>query len=177
MSEQGLIHIYFGNGKGKTTAALGLALRASGCGKSVVVVQFLKDWKSGELAPLASLPGVTILRGKAPGGVFVHEMDEEAKRETKSIHDSNLKQALDMQREGKCDLLVLDEAIDAYRLGLLDEKMFNQLLDGKPEPLELVITGHNPDASILERADYVTEMVKHKHPYDLGVAARKGVEF
>jgi len=173
----GLIHIYYGDGKGKTTAALGLALRSAGCGRSVVIVQFLKDWKCGELDSLELLPLITVLRGKAPGGVFVHEMTDEQKAQTKAIHDSNLKAALEMEKSGQCDLLILDEAIDAYRLGVLDAGLFKGLLTNKPEALELVITGHNPDAWLLDRADYVTEMVKRKHPYDAGVAARRGVEF
>lgn len=173
----GLIHIYYGDGKGKTTAALGLALRASGCGKNVVIVQFLKDWKCGELTPLAQLPGITVLRGKASGGVFIHEMNDEDKKATKMIHDENLKKALNMQKDGQCDLLVLDECIDAYNLGVLDAEFFEGLLNEKPEALELVLTGHSPDARFLERADYVTEMVKRKHPYDSGVAARRGIEY
>ena len=174
---KGLIHIYYGDGKGKTTAALGLALRAYGCGKTVVIVQFLKDWKCGELVSLALMQGITILRGKAQGGVFVHEMSNEEKKETKRIHDENLKKALGMQKSGQCDLLILDEAIDAYNLKVLDAGLLEDLLDNKPEPLELVITGHKPDALLLARADYVTEMVKRKHPYDLGIAARQGIEF
>lgn len=173
----GLIHVYYGDGKGKTTAALGLALRASGCGKKVVIVQFLKDWECGELKPLASLEGIAVLRGKAPGGVFLHEMSEEERLATKAIHDENLLKALEMQKNGLCDLLVLDEAIDAYNLGVLDAAVFEGLLKSKPEPLELVITGHSPDAGLLERADYVTEMVKHKHPYDSGETARRGIEY
>ena len=173
----GLTHLYFGNGKGKTTAALGLALRAAGCGQRVVVVQFLKDWKCGELDSLELLPNIKVMRGKATGGVFVRDMSDEQKAETKAIHDENLKNALDMQKNLQCDLLVLDEAIDAYRLGVLDTALFEGLVDKKPEGLELVITGHNPDTWMLEKADYVTEMVKRKHPYDTGVAARRGVEF
>jgi cob(I)alamin adenosyltransferase len=173
----GLTHIYIGDGKGKTTAALGLAVRAAGCGQSVVIVQFLKDWKSGELNSLALLPKMTILRGKASGGTFVFEMTDEQKAETKTIHDNNLKIALDMQKNGQCDLLVLDEALDAYMLGVLDAVLLEGLLDNKPAKLELVLTGHSADAHMIERADYVTEMVKRKHPYDLGVSARRGVEF
>ena len=174
---KGLVHIYYGDGKGKTTAALGLALRASGCGKNVVIVQFLKDWKCGELEPLALLKGITVMRGKARGGVFIHEMSDEEKLITKGIQDENLRKALGMQSSGQCDMLILDEAIDAYNLGVLDAGLFIGLLENKPEPLELVITGHKPDAPLLERADYVTEMVKRKHPYDSGVAARQGIEF
>ena len=173
----GLIHMYYGDGKGKTTAALGLALRAAGCGHSVVIVQFLKDWKCGELNSLALIPNVTIFRGKASGGVFIKDMSDEQKAETKAVHDDNLRKALEMQKNGQCDLLVLDEAIDAYRLDVLDVELFEGLLDNKPDALELVITGHKPNPELLERADYVTEMVKRKHPYDLGIAARRGVEY
>jgi cob(I)alamin adenosyltransferase len=177
MSQNGLIHIYYGNGKGKTTAALGLALRAAGCGKRVVIVQFLKDWKSGELGSLVLIPNITVFRGMASGNGFTRDMTDEQKAETKAIHDDNLKKALELQKDGLCDMLVLDEAIDAYGLGMLDEKLFEGLLDNKPDELELVITGHKSDARLIDRADYATEMVKRKHPYDKGVAARRGVEF
>jgi len=174
---KGLTHFYFGDGKGKTTAALGLALRAAGCGEKVVIVQFLKDWACGELSSLKLLHNVSVFRGKSSGGVFVHEMTSAEKAETKTIHDLNLKKALEMQENGECDLLILDEALDAYQLGVLDKELFEKLLINKPEHLELVITGHNPEPLLLERADYVTEMVKRKHPFDEGVAARKGIEF
>jgi len=177
MGAKGLIHFYYGEGKGKTTAALGLAIRASGCGKSVVVVQFLKDWKCGELGSLALLPNMTVLRANLSGRVFVHEMSNEEKDAVRAVHDGNLKMALELQQSGRCDLLVLDEALDAYQLGVLDAALFEGLLDDKPDPLELVVTGHGADARLLARADYVTEMVKRKHPYDKGIAARRGIEF
>ena len=174
---KGLTHIYYGDGKGKTTAALGLALRASGCGKSVVIVQFLKNWNCGELDSLALLPGVVVLRGKAGGSSFLPGMSDEEKVATKAIHDENLKKAIVLQGEGRCDLMILDEAVEAYSLGLLDAVLFETLLHNKPEPLELVITGHSADARLLRYADYVTEMVKRRHPYDSGVKARRGIEF
>jgi len=177
MKEKGLTHFYYGNGKGKTTAALGLALRAAGCGKSVVIVQFLKDWKCGELSSLSLLPNVTVFRGKSSGGVFFHEMSDTEKAATKSIHDDNLKKALNLQKNGQCDMLILDEAADAYQLGALDTVLFEGLLSNKPESLELIVTGHDPDTNLLERADYATEMVKRKHPYDEGITARRGIEF
>ena len=173
----GLTHMYYGNGKGKTTAALGLAIRAAGSGKAVVIVQFLKDWNVNELKSLALIPNIKVFRGKSSGGVFVKDMTDEQKAETKAIHDENLRNALELQKSGQCDLLVLDEGIDAFRLDLLDVEIFEGLLDNKPEELELVITGHRPDPSLLEKADYVTEMVKHKHPYEIGIAARRGIEF
>jgi len=177
MDAKGLIHFYYGDGKGKTTAALGLAIRASGCGKKVVVVQFLKDWKCGELISLELLPNVTVFRANMSGCVFIHEMSNDEKDAVRDVHDDKLKKALELQKSGLCDLLILDEALDAYQLGVLDAVLFEELLVSKPEPLELVITGHNPDARLLARADYVTEMIKRKHPYDKGLSARWGVEF
>ena len=177
MDNKGLIHLYYGNGKGKTTAAIGLCIRASGCGKNVVFTQFLKNWNTGELAQLKLLPNITVLRGKMPGGTFVHEMTDEQRAQAKASHDEILKQALELQKNGRCDMLVLDECIDAYRLELLDHALFDDLLANKPPELELVLTGHNPDPRHIALADYVTEMVKHRHPYDAGVTARRGVEF
>jgi len=175
--EKGLIHVYYGDGKGKTTAALGLALRAAGCGKSVVIVQFLKNWVCGEHNSFPKLSNVQLLRGKAAGGKFVHDMNEDEKRETKTSQDESLKTALELVNKGQCDLLVLDEVIDAHKLDMLDTILLEEILYGKPVSLELVITGHNPDARLLEQADYVTEMIKRKHPYDDGVSARRGIEF
>ena len=177
MSDKGLTHIYFGDGKGKTTAALGLALRAAGCGMKVVIVQFLKDWKCGELDSLEQLSNVTVIRGKPFGGKFIYDMTEEEKHVLKSGHDECLRNALDLLKNRKCDLLILDEATDAYKLGVLDTVLFENLLITKPDSLELVITGHKPEAWMLDKADYVTEMKKHKHPYDKGISARKGIEF
>ena len=174
---QSFIHVYYGDGKGKTTAAIGLALRASGCGKKVVIVQFLKDWKCGEIESLALIPNVTVLRGKSSDCVFVHEMSNEQRNETTAIHNDNFIKALKLQSDGMCDMLILDEVIDALNLKLLDFELFDRLLDDKPAGLELVITGHNPSSQILQRADYITEMIKHKHPYDNGITARRGVEF
>jgi len=177
LMEKGLTHIYFGDGKGKTTAALGLALRAAGCGKNVVIVQFLKNWKCGELNSLEQLDNITVFRGKPPGSAFVRDMSEEDILALKLSHDETLISALKLQENGQCDLLVLDEVIDAYKLGVLDTELFEGLMDNKPEPLELVVTGHGPDVRLFEKADYITEMKKHKHPFDDDIAARRGVEY
>ncbi len=175
--KKGLIHYYFGNGKGKTTAALGLMIRAAGYNKNVVIVQFLKDWKCGELQSFSHLPNICVLRGKSSGGNFVFEMTDKEKEETKNIHNENLRRALEIQKKGQCDLLVLDEVVDAYNLDLLDNTLFENLLENKPEALELVLTGHELNKYVCERADYVTNMQKIKHPFDAGVSARKGIEF
>jgi cob(I)alamin adenosyltransferase len=177
MDAKGFTHFYYGDGKGKTTAALGLAIRASGCGMDVVVVQFLKDWECGELNSLALLPNVTVFRGNMLGCMFVRDMSDEEKSVTKTINDDNLRKALKLQKIGQCDMLILDEACDAYRLGVLDTALFERLFNNKPESLELVITGHYPDERLLARADYITEMINRKHPFDIGITARKGIEF
>lgn len=176
MTEKGLIHLYYGSGKGKTTAALGLALRASGAGRQVVIVQFLKKKPCGELKQLALLPNITVLRGKARE-VFVRDMDEAEREATGKIQNANLRQAQNLVRKGQCDLLILDEALDACRLGLLDGLILEDLIRRKPTALELVITGHSPVDWIIDQADYVTEMMKHKHPYDAGIKAREGIEY
>ena len=177
MSTKGLIHLYYGDGKGKTTAALGLALRAAGCGKNVVIVEFIKNWTCGEHNSISQISNIVLFRGKAAGGKFIHEMTDEEKQETKESQDESLKNALALIEAGKCDLLILDEAIDAHRLGVLDAGLLEELIYNKPDMLELVITGHNPDERLLIQADYITEMVKRKHPYDEGISARQGIEF
>jgi cob(I)alamin adenosyltransferase len=173
---KGLIHLYYGYGKGKTTAALGLAVRASGSGVKVVIVQFLKDSNTSELVQLKLLPNITVLRGTAAKG-FARDMTPEQLNETREIQNCNLKKALELVRSGDCGLLILDEALDAWQLGLLDEAMLLELINHKPEALELVITGHRPDDRVVAAADYVTEMVKIKHPYDTGIKGRRGIEF
>ena len=177
MSEKGLIHIYFGDGKGKTTAALGLAMRAAGCGKKVVIVQFLKNWTCGEHNSFPKLDNVILIQGKPASGKFIHEMNDEEKQKTKVSQDESLHKAIDLIGNGQCNILILDEAIDAYMLGVLDASLLEDLIYNKPSLLELIITGHNPDEKLLKHADYVTEMKKHKHPYDEGVSARQGIEF
>ncbi len=172
----GLIHVYYGYGKGKTTAAFGLALRAAGSGKKVVIVQFLKNTNTSELKSLEKIENITLLRGTAANG-FIRNMSADQVNETKVIQNENLRHALDLVERGACDLLILDEALDAYQLGLLNAEMFPTIVYSKPPALELVITGHKPDAQIIEAADYVTEMKKIKHPYDRGIKGRKGIEF
>ncbi len=171
-----LVHVYFGAGKGKTTAALGLALRAAGHGKKVVIVQFLKGRPSGELGPLASADNITVLRGQVSPR-FSRQMTKDERDKTRLLHDENLKKAIALIGEGACDLLVLDEVLDALQLGMLDEAILRGLLEENPLRAEVVITGHTTVDWIMERAGYVTEMVKVKHPYDGGVKARAGIEY
>lgn len=171
-----MIHYYYGDGKGKTTAAMGLALRALGQGREVVIVQFLKDGRSGEVQALEGLPGVTLLYGKGGKG-FTFQMTDEEKRETRRIHDENLARAVERVYADRCGLLVLDEVGDALALALVDQDALAALLGGCPEGTELVMTGHAPQESLVNAADYVTRMEKIRHPYDRGAGARRGVEF
>ncbi len=173
--KKGLIHYYYGYGKGKTTAAFGLAARALGRGMRVVAVQFLKSEPSGEVDFFANIEGMTILRGKA-GGKFAFQMNEEEKRQTLAIHAGHFDEALKAVAAGQCDLLILDEVSDAIKLGLMGEEKLFDFLRNKPDTLEVVMTGHDAIPDFIALADYATEMRKEKHPYDRGIAARTGIE-
>ncbi len=171
----GSVHVYYGDGKGKTTAALGMALRAAGFGMRVVLVQFLKGTDSSELVPLKSI-GVTVLRGTA-SEAFLFAMTEEEKRLTRELHDSYLEKAYELIGQGKTDMLILDESLDAYSLDMLDKELLLKILDMPSGRPEVVLTGHKPVEELLIRADYINEIVKHRHPYDSGIPARKGIEY
>ncbi len=168
----GLIHVYCGDGKGKTTAAMGLALRAAGCGLRVHVVQFLKSGTSGELNILRTLPNVQVFSGKS-GTKFSFQMSDDEKAAVTLQHNENLRAALAVP----CDVLVLDEAASTYQLGLVDAALLEETVLQRKEKMEIVITGRNPAQFMLDAADYVTEMMCRKHPYEKGIAARKGIEF
>jgi cob(I)alamin adenosyltransferase len=167
-----MIHVYTGDGKGKTTAALGLALRAAGRGKKVVIVQFMKGADTGELHSLSLVPGVTVLRNKKHYGFF-NRVGAETQSHIIGDNISSLEEALALP----CDLLVLDEVFSAYSAGALDRKAIDSLVLGKNENRELVLTGRNPPQHIIDAADYVSEIRKIKHPYDRGIKAREGIEY
>ena len=171
----GLVHIYTGDGKGKTTAAMGLILRASGRGLRVILLQFMKGRGTGELNTLRLLPGVQVFRAKAMTK-FSFQMTDAEKADVRTRHDALLQDVIAKCRAEGTDLLVLDEALGAAGTHLLDEEPLLAFLDTKPAHLEVVLTGRNPSQALLERADYVTEMVKRKHPFDKGIPARDGIE-
>lgn len=173
--EQGLIHIYCGDGKGKTTAALGLAARCSGRGRKVLIVQFLKSQDTGELNTFDRIPEITVIRGKE-GHRFSFDMTDEEKAHCMKIHNDNLLRAIHMCRAEKIDLLILDEVIAAYNKDLVDKSMLLDFLRSKPSKLEIAMTGRNPDEPLIELADYVSEIKKIKHPFDKGIPARDGIE-
>lgn len=171
----GLLHLYCGNGKGKTTAAVGLSVRCAGAGGRVVFAQFFKDGSSSELAVLERLPEVRVLVCRERFG-FYKRMTEETRARAKAAYTELLLSAVAAAREG-AELLVLDEAVSALNHGMIPEEDLLAFLDRRPEGLEVVLTGREPPEALQQRADYITEMVKRRHPFDRGVAARKGVEF
>lgn len=176
MNRPGLTHVYCGSGKGKTTAAIGLAVRAAGAGLHVLIVQFLKGQDTGELRSLALIPNITVVRGKASER-FTFQMDERERAETRELSGRNLAGAVAAAKNGECELLILDEALGALEAGMLDEAALRELVCEKPEGLELVLTGRNPREWIISSADYVSEIVPRKHPYERGIAARSGIEY
>lgn len=172
---RGLVHLYCGDGKGKTTAAMGLAVRAAGSGMQVVVVQFLKDGDSSELSILSSLPNVTVLSGKPVKG-FSFSMTPEEKALVAKTHNEYLETAIALYREGMAQLIVLDEAVAALSLNMLNRERLFTFLRGEERP-EVVLTGRGSDSELQELADYITEMTLRRHPYDRGIMARKGIEY
>ena len=163
-------HLYWGNGKGKTTAAMGLALRALGHGRRVVIVQFLKDGTSGEIAPLRAA-GAAVYA--CPNAKFTWLMDEADKAAAREASARALGQAL----AEPFDLLVLDEACAALKSGILDEALLRRAVAFAKNGREVVLTGRDPAPWLQDAAAYSTGMRVHRHPYADGVAAREGVEY
>lgn len=173
--QQGLVQIYYGDGKGKTTAAFGLAFRCAGWGRRVVIAQFLKSGASGEVMAAECFPELTVMRTKEIHK-FTFQMNEEEKAATARNCQDLFRQATALAVEQQARLLVMDEVIDASR-GFLPMDELCAFLDNRPEGLEVVMTGHSLPQELADRADYITHVRKEKHPYDKGVMARKEIEF
>ncbi len=171
-----MVHIYCGDGKGKTTAAMGLALRSAGRGKRVLIAQFLKGADSGERLALSRLPGVEL--PELPERVrFSFQMTQEERREAAQRFLDLCEHCRRRLAAGQAELVVLDEAFAAVNTGLLPLEALLQVLDAAPEGAELVLTGRNPAPELLARGDYITEMRCLRHPYQRGVQARPGIEY
>ena len=173
--KQSCIHIYCGDGKGKSTAAMGLALRAAGSGEKVLVTQFLKDGTSSELKILRELPGVQVRTCEKKFGFFWN-MTEEQKVQAKEAYEELFEKAAQIATEENIFLLVMDEFMAAYNHGMIDQEKALKFLKERPEKLEVVLTGRDPAPELVELADYVSEIQKKKHPFDKGLPARKGIE-
>lgn len=177
MSQDGIVIVYTGNGKGKTTAALGMALRAVGYNHKICIIQFIKgSWPYGEMKSIKRLePEVElIITGKG----FVGIIDDKSPKED---HIMVAKEALQISKDKikteNFDIVILDEINYAVNLGLIDIKEVIELIKSKPKKLNLVLTGNHAKQEIIELADLVTEMKEIKHPFKSGIKAKKGIDF
>lgn len=172
--EQGLIQVYTGNGKGKTTASLGLALRAVGRGLKVCMIQFMKGGGpyGEQMAAERLAPFLTIIQTGRPGWVNKdnpHETD-------KALAAEALELARKTMLDGEYDMIILDEVNGAVSMGLVPVEALLELMQAKPQQVELVLTGRNAHERVVEAADLVTEMREIKHYYKAGVPSREGIE-
>lgn len=175
--KEGYIQIYTGNGKGKTTAAVGLATRAAGNEFKVTMVQFLKSGSTGELESAKKLsPYFNIYRFEKPRGFF-WTLNDGQKAELKEEIQEAYRFCLKVMEDKQCDILIMDEIMGALSNGLVSEEQLLELMDKKPKDIELIMTGRNVPERIMEKANLVTEMKDIKHYFNEGVPARKGVEF
>ena len=177
MEKDGLVIVYTGGGKGKTTASLGMALRAVGYNHKICMIQFIKgSWHYGEMDSSKRLePEFEII---AAGKGFVGIIDDKSPKEE---HEKVAKEAIKICKEkiqsGNYDIIILDEVNYAINLGLIDVNDVLDLIKAKPPQLNLVLTGNHATPEIIELADLVTEMKEIKHPFQHGIKAKKGIDF
>ena len=164
-----MIHIIIGDGQGKTTSSVGLAVRSAGYGLSVLFIQFLKDSSSGEIQILKKIPEVTVAHAPVNYG-FSYQMTADQLSDTAKEYEKLMNKAI----LSDASLIVLDEVIHALNAGLVSEDQLRKVLGKKTE---IVLTGRNAPGWLQEKADYVSEIRKIKHPYDRGISARRGIEY
>ncbi len=178
MERQGLLHLYMRNGKGKTTAAAGLALRALGQGFHVLFAQFLKNTETGEKAILESFgDGLLFFRPTQRHSLFLWNMSKEQLDETKQDIALGWETLKHQMQSGKWDLVVLDEILDCIDAGLLQEAEVLSAIAGRPGTVEVVCTGRKASQAFCDLADYISVINALKHPYSKGIPARRGIEF
>ena len=175
--QQGWVIVYTGNGKGKTTAALGMVLRAAGHGNKIAIVQFIKsDWPYGEIESLKRLnPQVTVLTLGA-GCIGILGDDKPIEEHCRAAKET-LQQAREVIFSNQYDIVVLDEINITPSLGLLGVDEIVELVKNKPKRINLVLTGRNAPEAVIEIADLVTEMREIKHPFQRGQLSRKGIDY
>lgn len=172
---KGLIHIYYGNGKGKTTCGMGLCVRAAGYGMKVLIFQFLKNNKSSERTALCQIPGITLMEGDTEAK-FTFAMNDEEKAQKCVYCEEMFKKVTQKAVDEDYDLLYLDEILHVIHKGMLDEDLVLEFLKNKPEKLEVIMNGYHPSERMIEIADYVSLIQKIKHPFEQGIPARDGIE-
>jgi len=174
--KRGLVQVYTGDGKGKTTAAMGVALRAAGRGLNVVIIQFLKSGDSGEVMLVEkSLPEIQIKRFCSQKK-FIWNMNEDEREVLRNETRIGFSEALSIAVEGSCDILVLDEIFGALRNEFISVDEILNMIKIKTDGIEIVLTGRDAPAEIIEAAHLVTEMKKIKHPFEQGIKSRDGIE-
>lgn len=172
----GLVQIYTGEGKGKTTAAIGQGVRSAGYGLKVVMVQFLKGGYTGELTTIANIDNFNIYRFEKERD-FVWNLSEDEKEELKKeirIGYEFIKKHID---ECSCDVLIVDEIMGAHYNNFVSVDEIKYLINNKKQSMELILTGRDVPEEIIELADLVTEMKMIKHPFEKGIGAREGIEY
>jgi len=174
--EKGLVHIYTGDGKGKTSSAFGLALRAWGRGFGICIAQFLKSQQTGEIIAFERMKErVHIIRCDKINK-FTWQMTQQEKQCLCEEHDEMFIRIKQLLLTEKIDVLILDEVIGAINSGTFDLQKLVDFIQNKPEQLEVVLTGRNAPKKLVSMADYVSEIVCIKHPFDKGICARTGIE-
>ncbi len=170
-----MIQCYFGNGKGKTTASVGAAIRYLGCKKRVVYVSFLKDGTSSELNILKKLPGLQLFIPPVSYRLYDNKNPERTEELSQAYSDFFEKKVRGI--DACCDMIVLDEILDVVSFGYLSEEMLFQFLSDWHHNAEIVLTGHRLSSKIAEICDYISQVSSIKHPYDNGMHPRKGIEY
>lgn len=173
-----LIHIYTGQGKGKTTACVGAAIRAAGQDMKVYFVQFQKGSDSGELKILREIDNIDVYR-VCDSKKFYYYMNDEEKQIYVNTHKKAFLSVIEdiIQHPFKYDMLVLDEILGAISIGAIEEYVLLNFLKTKPEQLEILLSGRNASDQLIQVADYVSDITCVKHPYEKDIAGRKGIEY
>ena len=174
VEKKGLLHVYTGNGRGKTTSAIGLAVRALGRNWKVYLIQFMKGYYNyGELQTLSKFENLKIIQFGTPE--FVSKKHPKKEDIEHAVEGLNFAKELIMR--GEYDMVILDEINVAVDFGLLDKNEIIELIKNRPSHVELILTGRNAPSEFIELADYVTEMKEIKHPFMKGLLAREGIEY
>lgn len=174
MLEKGYTHLYTGNGKGKTTAALGLALRAYGAGLKTLIIQFMKNSSCSEHSALNELK--KFIKIKQFGSKSFYNPKDGKYIEHRGFSSKALSCAKEALNTTKYSVIILDEIVSALSFDLVTLEEIFEIIDLKPKNCELILTGQKAPDALIEKCDLVTEMKKIKHYYDQGVLARKGIE-
>lgn len=171
-----LVHIYCGDGKGKTSAAVGSAIRFVGHDGKVLFCQFMKSGNSGELSILNTIPNITV---QNPYKIkkFSFDMTEEEKKETAKGYLKQFNELVRLLNNEKYGMVVMDEIMSCISCGFISTERIIEFLENRSQNIEVIMTGRNPDKNLIKYADYVSEICKVKHPYDEGIIARKGIEY